>query len=299
MEGITTLEFVDIYKYSMDISKSGKYMVRASNSKIWLTDFTNKKVINKVNATCHSVVDISDDDKFCLFTSEGEARIVVFSLPELVKVASLDVHYASSLKFISLEEILIYQIEKGGAENYSLTKWNFVTNERETLLFEKNSDYPCHVAFSTNESLCMVCPSYKHRRTKLYVFENENLSQFEVEWDDGVLYCGAFSQVLNSHILINRRLKNFDDIGIYNFEDKTYLPLLNYRAMNLYWITDRLIWCSDIYSSSLLNLKGEVLFEWDSGIRLAQCSNEDYVIFSNSCGSYLFKKIKTDNAELQ
>lgn len=285
---------VDRYPACVDISKTGRYLVRSNNSKIRLIDFKTKEVIKEVKKRCYITRDISDDDRYCVFTSNGERRLNVLSLPDLEEIASIDTNYVRDVNFASDNTVLFF--ERGsGEKNSCLKKWELKRNSVSTIFSADTSDYRCTSAFYHNGFFLAIYANDCSTNGKFRIISEDYFKEYTIEdCEPGYFYdFKACSQILNSKILISKKSRsNIDkrEIGIYNFNDKSYTPIVKKKAFHLFWLTEDLFWYSDTSIGGIMNLKGEVLHSIDFGPEAVPCSNKDYFLFFNAFGTYVLKK---------
>lgn len=293
------LTFKKFYSTSrMDISKSGKYMVRSGLYKIFLTEFETNKRINAVKGYGYIINGISENDDFCVFTSNGERRINILSIPDLKEVAWLDVDYVTNLKFSSDSEIMYFS-RKPGAREYSLNIWNFLTGETKTV-FDNSKDG--FVAISQHfdcDSICLFsCYCDNFRRGKLRILSRTGVSEYSI---NGKYNFNNVSQPNNNKILISKFLKDEKYvIGIYDLSTETFIPIIKRENFPkfLFWLSDNLFLFSEQekagvspQQTGIMNLKGEILTLVDDFTLLAPCSNDKYLLCYNPGGTYLFEKV--------
>ncbi len=279
----------------IDISRSGKYMVRSNNSKVFLTDFNTQEVLKTINAKYHITRDISDNEAFCVFTSKGEECLNVLKLPDLEEVASIDTNYIFDVNFAPDSDNILFFEKNSNTRECRLNKWDFKTNQKKTLYINDNTEEFYQHSFCINDSFYIMYTDNYYTIGKYKIISEGSFAEYTIEGcESGFRYdYMSCSQIFNSKILISKiNRNNFKDqeIGIYNVEDKSYTPLFKKKLNHLFWITEELFWYNDIYSSGVMNLTGEVLMAFDNGAKVAQCSNDNYLLCSSPFGTYIFEK---------
>ena len=296
----------DFFKTScIDISKSGKYMVRSGLYKIFLTEFETNKRINAVKGYGYIINGISNNDKHCVFTSNGERRINILSIPDLKEIAFLDTDYVTNLKFFSDSEVMYFS-KKFGAREYTLKIWNFLTGEIKTMFNNHNSDFAATTRYLVNDSMYLAsCAEeringrYVYEKGKYSIVCSNSLSEFSI---NGKYNFRSVSQPNNNRVLISKRTD--DDkyiIGIHDLISESFTPISKRENFQLflYWLSDDSFLFSEFENknTSIMNLNGEITTLVDDCTHIAPCSNEKFLSCYNPCGTYLFEKVfETDQS---
>lgn len=278
----------------IDISKSGKYMVRSGLYKIFLTEFETNKIMNAVKGYGYIIKGISNDDKHCVFISNGEKRINILSIPDLKEVAFLDTDYVTNLSFCSDSEVMYFSI-KPGASEYSLVVWNFFTGETKIVL--ENSKDNCvaiahgfdHVSFNL---FCCFCDNFQ--QGKLKIIQANNITEYQI---NGCYNFYSISQPNNNKILISKRADdNKYIIGVYDLISESFTPVSKREnfPLFLYWLSNDSFLFSEFEKTgvsqehtSIMKLNGEVTMLIDKFTHMAPCSNDKYLLCYNPGGTYL------------
>ena len=294
----------DFFKTShIDISKSGKYMVRSGLYKIFLTEFETNKRINAVKGYGYIINGISNDDKYCVFTSNGEERINILSLPDFKEVAYLDTDYVTNLKFCSDSEVMYFSV-KPGTREYALKVWNFITGEIKTMFNNHNPGFAATTCYLVDDSMYLTsCAEeringrYVYEKGKYSIFCSNSLSEFSI---NGKYDFRSVSQPNNNRVLIS---KHTDDdkyiIGVYDLVAEVFTPIIkrDNDQLFIFWLSDDLFLFSESektgvtpQQTGIMNLKGEITTLVDDFTNIAPCSNDKYLLCYNPGGTYLFEK---------
>lgn len=275
----------------IDISKSGKYMVRSGLYKIFLTDFETNKRINAVNGYGYIINGISDNDKHCVFTSNGERRINILSIPDLKEIACLDTGYISGLKFCSDSEV-VYFSRKIESSEYTLNVWDFLTGETK-IIFDnaKDNSVPISHTFDTDSFILFSCCHNNFQKGKIKIIKKRQITEYQI---DGEYDFYSVSQPNENKILISKHTDDKYIVGIYDLVAESFTPIIereNYQLF-LFWLSDNLFLFSELKNknTSIMNLNGEIITLVDDFSHIAPCSNDKYLLCYNPSGTYLFEK---------
>ncbi len=297
-----------IYKLTgarVAVSTSNRYMVRSTNSKIFLSDFKTNKIIKTVKSTCFIINNISTNDKYCVGTFNGELGIKVFSLPEVEEVVSFDVaddEYVFFVDFISDTEIVYcVRVQKGTLRVYVYD----IENCELRIVYSLDSDefdLTLRRPFWHADSLCIPLENSKGSLAKFVLWGGDSfVEKALVQPKHGrFVYC---SDILNNKILINNYINEKNIVlGVYDFDLDEFTSILNVECLTrTCWLSDDLFWFSQVNigrlgRSGLMNLKGEIQVMHDTfSIRYDNC-NEEYFIAA-TMSSYVYEKIYEDSSE--
>ena len=283
----TNIRFIENFKNStIDISQSGKYLVRSNNQLGWVIDFTTREIINHKRFDSYIVRGITLDEKFCLFTSKGETRIDVLSLLTLEKVASISTSYILDLKFISNDSVMFY--ESNNTIHKSFVKiWNFKTGEIQNIYdYDRISDGG-HSGFFDKDKFVIVGQKDYGEAITFRIFNKSNSKSFRIK--EGY-EASRFSQLRGTKLLVSRR-ENNGSVGIYDIINNNYSVIKKINAIHLRWITDCLFWFVELregcnFYSGIMDLSGNTLWTTVGLYRFVNSSNDKYLIF-DSCGDIL------------
>ncbi len=285
----TNIEYVDHIKNCIfDIPKSGKFIVRSNNQLVWIEDFKTREILIHKKYRAHIISSITPDEKYGLFTAEGETELVVLSLPDLVKVNSISVDYCPDSIFISNDEVMYYQYTRPHP-NRDLKIWNFKTNKIETIyssvsgggFFEKNK----FVRLEDDDN------AKKH---KLIVFNGRESNSFDInKW-----WCSDddFSQLNGTKLLCVARENSGKTVYLCDVEKQTYEIISKRKLSGLRWITEDLFWfeenCDKFeFYSGIMDLSGNVLWITKGGYHMRSLTNDNYFNVNFCCDSYLFRML--------
>ncbi len=286
----TNIQFIENIKNSnIAISQSGKYLVRSNNQLVWLMDFVTREIIIHKRFKSYIVRGITHDEKFCLFTSEGEKEINVLSLLTLEEVASISTSHIFDLKFISNDSVMFY--ERDNAIDKSFVKmWNFKTGEiRIVYTYDRVSKCGNSVFFDKDN---LVVLSQKDcGEVTCRTFNKSNIESFKIKegYD-----ASSFSQLRGTKLLVSRR-ENGVSVGVYDILSNNYSVISKINAIHLRWITDCLFWFVELkpgcnFYSGIMDLSGNILWKAKGSYHFVNSSNDNYFIFDSCCDVLLFKK---------
>ncbi|MBQ8182476.1 MAG: hypothetical protein IJ025_01070 [Clostridia bacterium] len=283
----TNIEYVEHIKNSVfDIPKSGNYIVRSNNQLVWIEDFKTREILIHKKYRSHIINSITPDEKYGLFTAEGETELVVLSLPDLVKVNSISVDYCPELTFISNNEVMYYQFTKPHP-NRDLKIWNFKTNKIETIYSSVSGG-----GFFEMDKFIRLEDDENAKKHKLIVFNGRESNSFDInKW-----WCSYddFSQLNGTKLLCTPRKNGGKTAYLCDVEKQTYEIISEKNLSGLRWITKDFFWFEEHcykfqFYSGIMDLSGNVLWITKGGYHLRKLTNDNY-FYVNYCGdSFLFK----------
>ncbi|MBQ8182470.1 MAG: hypothetical protein IJ025_01040 [Clostridia bacterium] len=283
----TNIEYVEhIKNCDFDIPKSGKFIVRTNNHLVWIEDFKTREILIHKKYRAHIIRSITPDEKYGLFTAEGETELVVLSLPDLVKVSSVSVDYCQGLTFISNDEVMFWQSAKPYPKR-ELKIWNFKTNNIETIYSVLSVN-----VFSVNDKFICVEDDEKRKNHKLIVFDRRKSKSFDVnKW-----WCSYddFSQLNGTKLLCTPCKNGGKTVYLCDVEKQTYEIISRRKLSSLRWITKDLFWFEESgenydCSSGIMDLSGNVLWITKGEYHLRNLTNDQYFNVRCCCDNFLFK----------
>lgn len=287
----TNIEYVDhIKNCTLDIPKSGKFIVRTNNQLVWIEYFKTREILIHKKYRAHIVRSITPDEKYGLFTAEGETELVILSLPDLVKFNSIPVDYCTNLIFISNDEVMFWESVKSQPKR-ELKIWNFKTNEIETIYSVLSVN-----VFSIKDKFISIEDDEKEKTHKITVFEGRKSTSFKI--DKWRCRYDSVSQ-LDGIGLLCAPLEE-KTLYLYDVEKQTYEIVLKKNIYSPRWITKDLFWFIEREEnwydscSGVMDTSGRVYWKTKNPYELRFLSNDDYFKVTGCCDNYLFRILKNE-----
>ena len=291
------LSLVDAYRLVSCVSKSGEFAIQNNDARIYLKNLSTKKIDNFAKKRHYLVKDISENEEYCVFVSNGETRVNVLHLPELSEIFSFNCNYIFQIGFISNHELILLD----GTNEVRIV--DFISKSVKIIKISIGSDFyltDCH--FVGNG----VNISYYSGQTnvlKYWHITTENVTENTQKLSTSCCCC---SQIIDAKVIISLKETGGNCFSIYIWDVVTgnmkFVTNIQGTPFNVKWIDDSYIWCSYSYSAfcnffKIFDSDGKVLFEYnksDSPLSPVYCRLNNHILASGFSESYLFR-LKTRN----
>lgn len=294
------LSLVDVYKLFSCVSKSGEFAVLSNNTRIYLKNLSTKKIDNFTKEKNYLVKDISENEEYCVFTSNGETRVNVLHLPELSEIFSFDCNYIFQIGFLSNHELIFLD----GTSAVKIV--DFLSKSFKTIKITAGAGFYLVACHFVGNGLNISCYNVQTNILKYWDITTENITEYTRKLQ---MNCCCCSQIINSKVIICLKEPGGGCFSIYIWDVVTknmnFIANLQGTPYSVKWVDDSYIWCS--YSCSafcnffkIFASNGKVLFEYnktDSPLSPVYCRFNNHILASGFSESYLFRLNSSKNQD--